>query len=300
MFFYHPLYSQLRLAEHHRFPIKKYALLKQRLLKRQLDQYIVAPQKAAIGSIILCHDSKYVRSFIDGTLDNKAIRKMGFPWSAALVERTLFSVGASIAAATYALEHGIAVNLSGGYHHAHHDFGAGFCIFNDLAIAACELIQQEKVEKVVIFDCDVHQGDGTATILEQRSDIITCSIHCERNYPRTKACSDYDFALPNNVQDQAYLETVEQALKFVCRVHQPDLLLYNAGADIYAKDELGMFNVSLEGVQLRDKMVIDYCQSKALPLMAAMGGGYQRDVSQLVDVHEQFFIALLNKPAIIV
>ncbi|NOU50567.1 histone deacetylase [Pseudoalteromonas sp. JBTF-M23] len=300
MFFYHPLYSQLDLPTHHRFPIDKYKQLHTRLIQKHLVKHVVHPHKAALDSIMLCHDKNYVDNFIHGTLDSKAVKRIGFPWSRTLVNRTLYSVGASIEAATYALAHGVAVNLSGGYHHAHHDFGTGFCIFNDLAIAACELIRQGSVETIVIFDCDVHQGDGTAAILDKRKDVVTCSIHCEQNFPRNKAISDFDFALPSKTQDQSYLETVTQALNLVCRIHQPDLLLYNAGADIYTKDELGMFDVSLSGVQMRDKIVIDYCQQNALPLMAAMGGGYQRDLSQLVDVHEQFFIALLNKPAIIV
>ncbi|MBD1582573.1 histone deacetylase family protein [Pseudoalteromonas sp. S16_S37] len=300
MFFYHPLYSQLDLPQHHRFPINKYAQLHTRLIQKRLIKKAIHPNKATLDQITLCHDKNYVANFINGTLDDKTIKKMGVPWSTALVERTLYSIGASIEAATYALDHGAAVNLSGGYHHAHHDFGAGFCIFNDLAIAACALIEQGRAGKVVIFDCDVHQGDGTAAILGERADVTTCSIHCEYNFPRSKAISDYDFALPSKTQDQTYLETVTQALNLVCRIHQPDLLLYNAGADIFTKDELGMFDISLEGVQMRDKIVIEYCQQNALPLMAAMGGGYQRDLSQLIDVHEQFFIALINKPAMIV
>ncbi|MCF6436256.1 histone deacetylase [Pseudoalteromonas sp. MMG022] len=300
MLFYHPSYSALSLPPRHRFPIQKYVLLKDQLVQLQLQNKLVCPSKVNIESLLLCHDANYVQSFINGTLSEKAIRKMGFPWSKALVERTLYSVGGSIEAANCALKHGVAANLSGGYHHAHKGFGSGFCIINDFAVAACYLIQQALAETIVIFDCDVHQGDGTASILTERSDIITCSIHCEQNFPRNKAESDYDFPLAANAQDEAYLDTVHQALSLVCRLHSPDLILYNAGADIYKQDELGLLNVSLDGVLARDKLVMDYCRQNNIPMAAAMGGGYQKNITQLVDVHKQFFVALTANPAIMI
>ncbi len=300
MLFYHPSYSALPLPPRHRFPINKYALLKSQLSTLQLDNKFISPDKAPFESLLLCHDKDYIQSFMNGTLSQNAIRKMGFPWSNDLVERTLFSVGGSIAAAKYALENGTAANLSGGYHHAHKDFAAGFCIINDFAVAACDVIEQGLAETVVIFDCDVHQGDGTASILSKHSDVITCSIHCENNFPRIKAESDYDFPLSANTDDDAYLNTVSQALSLVCRLHKPDLILYNAGADIYKQDELGLLDISLNGVYERDRLVLDYCHQQGIPIAAAMGGGYQKNITQLVDVHKQFFIALLANPAIMI
>ncbi|CAM4309763.1 histone deacetylase family protein [Pseudoalteromonas byunsanensis] len=300
MLFYHPSYSALSLPPRHRFPISKYAMLKNQLSDLSLHSKLVSPNKAPLESLFLCHDRDYVLNFINGTLSQNAIKKMGFPWSKKLVERTLFSVGASIAAAKYALENGIAANLSGGYHHAHKDFAAGFCIINDFAVAACHIIELELAETIVIFDCDVHQGDGTASILSERSDIVTCSIHCEKNFPRIKAQSDYDFPLSTNTDDDTYLDTVHQALSLVCRLHKPDLILYNAGADIHKRDELGLFNISLGGVLARDKLVLEYCRAHDIPIAAAMGGGYQKNIAQLVDVHKQFFIALLANPAIMI
>lgn len=219
---------------------------------------------------------------------------MGFPYSNELVERTLLSVGASIQSSEHALKHGFSANLSGGYHHAYSDYGSGFCIFNDLAIAAAHLINTEQADTVLIFDCDVHQGDGTAQITQNHDQIITCSIHCEQNFPRNKQQSTYDFALPAKTTDAEYLTTLKQALDFCVRIHNPDIILYNAGADIYEKDELGLLNVSLNGVYKRDFFVLNFCKQQKIPLMCSLGGGYQRNLTSLVNVHKQLFKAAID------
>ena len=247
--YYHPLYSDLILPERHRFPIQKYKLLKTEIENLGVSAiHFQEPKKATKSQLSLCHSQRYIDDFLNGTLSNKAIKKMGFPYSNELVERTLLSVGASIQSSEHALKHGFSANLSGGYHHAYSDYGSGFCIFNDLAIAAAHLINTEQADTVLIFDCDVHQGDGTAQITQNHDQIITCSIHCEQNFPRNKQESTYDFALPAKTTDAEYLATLEQALDFCVRIHNPDIILYNAGADIYTKDELGLFDVSLDGV----------------------------------------------------
>lgn len=219
---------------------------------------------------------------------------MGFPWSHELVERTLYSVGASIHGAEYALQHGAAFNLSGGYHHAFTGYGSGFCIFNDLAIAAAHLINTDQADTVLIFDCDVHQGDGTAEVTQAHPQIISCSIHCQQNFPRIKQQSNYDFSLEHGTKDTEYLETVKQALALTMRLHQPDIILYNAGADIATNDELGHFQVSMEGVYQRDYFVLNQAKEAKIPIFAVMGGGYQRNVSRLVDVHGQLFRAAVD------
>ncbi|MDW7547750.1 histone deacetylase [Pseudoalteromonas sp. McH1-7] len=301
MLYYHPIYSALALPKHHRFPISKYQKLYQRLNNNKFAEHIKQPeQKITRDALLLCHDSGYVDAFLAGTLSDKAIKRMGFPWSRQLVERTLISLGGSLAAAEYALTHGIAANLSGGYHHAHREFGSGFCIFNDWVVVAATLIAQHQAEKVLIFDCDVHQGDGTAALAKGRDDIVTCSIHCESNFPRIKPNSDLDFALPVGTEDKQYLETVQEAITLATRIHQPDIILYNAGADIYQGDELGHFNISLEGVYTRDSIVIDCAVTQNIPLAIALGGGYQRNIDQLIDVHQQTFLALLGNPAIMI
>ncbi|KDC55876.1 MULTISPECIES: histone deacetylase family protein [Pseudoalteromonas] len=293
--FYHPLYSALTLPERHRFPIQKYQKLKAEIEGLGLTpNNFTSPIKATPAQLSLCHNQTYINNFLNGTLSNKAIKKMGFPYSNELVKRTLLSVGASIQSSEHALKHGFSANLSGGYHHAYSDYGSGFCIFNDLAIAAAHLINTEQADTVLIFDCDVHQGDGTAQITQNHDQIITCSIHCEQNFPRNKQQSTYDFALPAKTTDAEYLTTLKQALDFCVRIHNPDIILYNAGADIYEKDELGLLNVSLNGVYKRDFFVLNFCKQQKIPLMCSLGGGYQRNLTSLVNVHKQLFKAAID------
>jgi len=293
--YYHPLYSDLILPERHRFPIQKYQLLKTEIESLGvLASAFQEPKKANASQLALCHSQRYIDDFLNGGLSDKAIKKMGFPYSQQLVERTLLSIGGSIQAAEAAFSHDLTFNLSGGYHHAYSDFGSGFCIFNDLAISAAHLIDTEQADTVLIFDCDVHQGDGTAQITQNHDQIITCSIHCEQNFPRNKQQSTYDFALPAKTTDTEYLTTARQALDFCVRIHNPDIILYNAGADIYTKDELGLFDVSLDGVYKRDFFVLNFCKQQQIPLMCALGGGYQRNLSELINVHKQLFKAAID------
>ncbi|AOT09280.1 histone deacetylase family protein [Pseudoalteromonas luteoviolacea] len=295
MLFFDSIYSKLELPPKHRFPISKYEKLTARIAATELGQYIKpVSRKASIAQLIRCHSEDYIHAFCTGAMSQIDIKRMGFPWSKQLVERTLISVGASIEAAQYALAHGFSANLAGGYHHAFADRASGFCIFNDLAVAACELIDTQLADNVLILDCDVHQGDGTAAILQSRSDVITCSIHCEQNFPRLKEVSDYDFALPSGTKDSQYLATLIQALELCVRLHQPDIILYNAGADIFHKDELGHFNISLQGVLEREQIILDFCYHHKIPLMCSLGGGYQRDIDSLVSVHQQLFNALAS------
>ncbi|WP_166113825.1 histone deacetylase [Pseudoalteromonas sp. Z9A5] len=293
--YYHPLYSDLTLPERHRFPIQKYQLLKTEIKSLGvLASAFQEPKKATASQLALCHNQRYINDFLNGTLGDKAIKKMGFPYSQQLVERTLLSIGGSIQAAEAAFSHDLTFNLSGGYHHSHSDFGSGFCIFNDLAIAAAHLINTEQADTVLIFDCDVHQGDGTAQITKNHDQIITCSIHCDQNFPRNKQQSTYDFALPAKTTDAEYLATLRQALGFCVRIHNPDIILYNAGADIYTKDELGLLNVSLNGVYKRDLFVLNFCKQHQIPLMCALGGGYQCNLTKLINVHKQLFKAAID------
>ena len=293
--YYHPLYSDLILPERHRFPIQKYKLLKTEIENLGVSAiHFQEPKKVTVSQLALCHSQRYIDDFLNGTLGDKAIKKMGFPYSQQLVERTLLSIGGSIQAAEAAFSHDLTFNLSGGYHHSHSDFGSGFCIFNDLAIAAAHLINTEQADTVLIFDCDVHQGDGTAQITQNHNQIITCSIHCEQNFPRNKQESTYDFALPAKTADDEYLATLKQALDFCVRIHNPDIILYNAGADIYTKDELGLFNISLNGVYERDLFVLNFCKQHQIPLMCGLGGGYQRNLSSLINVHKQLFKAAID------
>ena len=239
------------------------------------------------------HNSEYSNRFIENQLCPKAQRKIGFPKSNELIERTLYSIGASIEGAKMALSCGLAGQISGGYHHSYPDHGSGFCIFNDLVIAARELIDKQLCKKVIILDLDVHQGDGTAVCAAPFNDVITVSLHCEQNFPSQKQYSDYDFSIDKHAQNDTYLTLLEQCLMAI-RIEQPDIVLYNAGADIFSGDELGYFDVSLEGVKQRDFRVVQFCKEHEVPLFTVSGGGYQRDVSRLVVVHSQLYLSMIN------
>ena len=285
--FYHPHYSSLTLPERHRFPLAKYQALYQ-ILATQGYPLAEAPA-ASRQQITRVHDADYVAAALAGTLDDGAIRRLGFPWSPLLIERTLRSVGATLAASRHALEQGCGLQVSGGYHHAHRDFGSGFCLFNDLVIAARACLDEGHCERVLIVDLDVHQGDGSAALCAGSRDIITLSLHGEHNFPHHKPASHLDFALPSGMQDDAYLETLTQALSLALRLYRPDLILYQAGVDVHQADELGYLSLSDDGVRQRDAMGFDCAISNGLPIAAVPGGGYRRDWRQLIPLHLSLF-----------
>lgn len=291
--FYHPLYSSLTLPERHRFPLAKYQGLFERL---QVQGYPLGEAPSATREqICRIHDADYVAAALSGQLADRAIRKIGFPWSPMLIERTLRSVGATVAASRHALEQGCGLQISGGYHHAHRDHGSGFCLFNDLVIAAQACLDEGRCEQVLLVDLDVHQGDGSAALCAGRRDIITLSLHGEHNFPHHKATSHLDFPLPSGITDDAYLTTLQQALSLALRLYSPDLILYQAGVDVHHADELGYLSLSDEGVRLRDAMVFDCAIKHGLPVAAVPGGGYRRDWQQLIPLHMSLFEAARHR-----
>ncbi len=201
------------------------------------------------------------------------------------MHRTLISPNGTLLAASLALQYGIACHLAGGTHHAHYDFASGFCILNDLAIASRALIAQGKAERILIFDCDVHQGDGTASILADHPEIFTCSIHCEKNFPARKAKSDLDVELAVGLRDQDYLTVVENTLHTLLTEFKPSLVIYDAGVDVYEKDPLGLLNISLDGIRHREHLVLELCRQKAVPVVTVIGGGYDQDRMALARRH---------------
>ncbi|HDZ8967049.1 TPA: histone deacetylase [Aeromonas dhakensis] len=285
--FHHPLYSALTLPERHRFPLAKYQALFEQL--GNLGYPLAEAAPASRTQIERVHDAAYVGAALTGTLDAGAIRQLGFPWSSVLIERTLRSVGATLAASRHALAQGCGLQISGGYHHAHRDFGSGFCLFNDLVIAAQTCLDERRCEQVLIVDLDVHQGDGSAALCRGRRDIITLSLHGEHNFPRHKPASHMDFPLPSGMEDDAYLTTLAEALNLALRLYAPDLILYQAGVDVHHADELGYLSLSDEGVRQRDAMVFDCAQRHGLPIAAVPGGGYRRDWQQLIPLHMSLF-----------
>ncbi|MDR7019005.1 histone deacetylase family protein [Aeromonas salmonicida] len=285
--FHHPYYSSLALPERHRFPLAKYQALFQTLSTRGYP--LQETQAATRAQIDRVHDSDYVSAALAGQLDDNAIRQLGFPWSPRLIERTLLSVGATLAASRHALEQGCGLQISGGYHHAHRAHGSGFCLFNDLVIAAQTCLDEGRCDQVLIVDLDVHQGDGSAALCAGRRDIITLSLHGEHNFPRHKPASHLDFALPSGMQDDAYLDTLAQALTLALRLYNPDLVLYQAGVDVHHADELGYLALSDEGIRQRDAMVFDCAITHGLPVAAVPGGGYRREWQQLIPLHMALF-----------
>jgi acetoin utilization deacetylase AcuC-like enzyme len=290
-----PIYSQLDLPGNHRFPIQKYQALHDRLVEEGIKPaQFFRPKPLCLNQLsgVVCPD--YLEQFTTGNLDRQAMRRIGFPWSEQLVKRTLTAVAGTILAGELAMEKGRALNLTGGYHHAFFDFGSGFCILNDLYLSALNLLRRPEVNRVLIFDCDVHQGDGTASQASGRDDIFTVSIHGEKNFPFRKQVSNIDIPLPKGLRDDEYLQSVEHTLQRAIAEARPDVVIYDAGVDIHINDDLGHFDISSDGVLARDRLVFDYCDRAGLPVSAVIGGGYQRDIAALTDVHFMLFKAALN------
>ncbi len=288
---YHPIYSQLELPFKHRYPIGKYQALYQALLELGVPaEQFTSSQIATTAQLLSVHERFYAEQLISGQLDHKAMRRIGFPWSEQLVTRSLTSVGGTVQTVQLALQQGLALHLSGGYHHAFATEGSGFCLFNDLAVAVRYALTQG-VDKVLIFDCDVHQGDGTAAIFSAEPAIITASLHGEKNFPSRKQQSSWDLGLPTACTDDEYLAAVKQSLDYLLRIHQPDLVIYDAGIDIHQQDDLGLLHISTAGVAERDWYVLNECHKKEIPVAAVIGGGYQRDLEALTQIHLQLFYA---------
>lgn len=276
----------LPLPPGHRFPMEKYSRLRERLLSSghfATDDFRV-PDAATDTELLRAHDAGYVQRVARGTLGHDEVRRIGFPWSEAMVERSRRSAGATLAACRAALEDGCAANLAGGTHHAFRDRGEGFCVFNDAAVAALAMRAEGRVARVAIVDCDVHQGNGTAAILANRADCFTFSIHGARNFPFDKETSDLDVELPDGTSDEAYLTALDDALALVFR-HQPDLVIYLAGADPYEDDRLGRLRLSKAGLAARDERVLGECRRRSLPIAIAMAGGYARQIDDTVAIH---------------
>lgn len=277
----------LPLPAGHRFPMEKYARLRQALLDcgefSPADFHL--PPAATDEELARAHDMAYIRAVSDGQLPEKVQKAIGFPWSPGMVERSRRSAGATLAAARAAFEDGISANLAGGTHHAFRDRGEGFCIFNDAAVAARALQAEGLARRVLIVDLDVHQGNGTASILAGDDSIFTFSMHGARNFPFTKEQSDLDIELPDGCSDAAYLLQLDHALDTAFDLARPDAVLYLAGADPYQDDRLGRLALSFEGLAERDRRVIGRCRQLGLPLAIAMAGGYARQIDDTVRIH---------------
>jgi acetoin utilization deacetylase AcuC-like enzyme len=274
----------LPLPDGHRFPMAKYAKLRARVAEVARDR-LRTPEPASDEVLALAHEGRYIRAVAEGTLDDRALRRIGFPWSPAMVERSRRSVGATIAACRSALRHGCGVNLAGGTHHAHHDFGEGYCVFNDAAVACRLLLSDGAIARALVVDLDVHQGDGTAAILAADTAIHAMSIHGRNNFPFRKQASRLDIELDDGTGDDAYLSTLATALPLMIERVEPDLVVYLAGADPFVDDRLGRLSLSKAGLAQRDRFVLSTCRERRIPVAVAMGGGYASNVDDVVDIH---------------
>jgi acetoin utilization deacetylase AcuC-like enzyme len=277
----------LPLPEGHKFPMAKYALLRERIV----TEGIIAPSElcqapaASWDDLRLVHTEQYVNDIVSGALHRDAQRRIGFPWSEAMVERAHRSVGATLAAAETALEDGVSANLAGGTHHAFADRGEGYCVFNDVAVTTRVLQREHHARRVAVIDLDVHQGNGTAAIFKDESSVFTFSMHGEKNFPFKKEESDLDIALPDGTRDDEYLAALDRGLTETLNRHHPDFVFYLAGADPYEGDRLGRMKLTIDGLQQRDEMVFERCRRLGLPMAVAMSGGYAPDVDAIVTIH---------------
>lgn len=271
----------------HRFPIEKYALLREAVIARGLVplECVHEPRRARVEDVQLVHTADYVERFTEGRLTRDEERRLGFPWSPALVERSFRAAGGTCEAAAHAIDHGIAMNLAGGTHHAFPSHGEGFCVFNDVAIAIRMLQRDRRIERAAVIDLDVHQGNGTHAVFAGDDHVFTFSMHGGRNYPFRKVAGDLDIELNDRTEDGEYLHLLAEALPRVLAAARPDLVIYLAGADPHERDRLGRLALTHDGLARRDAMVIEQCREVGIPVAVTIAGGYGDPISATVEAH---------------
>lgn len=271
----------------HRFPIEKYALLRDRVLAEGLiaPECMHEPERAPVDDVLLVHTPEYVRSIIEGTLTAAEERVLGLPWSPALAERSFRAVGGTCEAADRALEDGIAINLAGGTHHAFPDRGEGFCVFNDVAVAIRALQKRARIRRAAVVDLDVHQGNGTHAVFAGDDTVFTLSLHGGKNYPFRKVSGRRDVELEDGTGDVEYLRRLEESLPRVLDEGIPDLVIYLAGADPLRGDRLGRLAMTHEGLMRRDEIVFEWCRTIGVPVAVTIAGGYGANIDDTVEVH---------------
>lgn len=286
--FFYTDHIEVPLPPGHRFPMRKYRMLREELLFEKIitpAQLLPAPE-VALEDLLRAHAERYVMGLKNNTLSEKELRPIGLTWSEHLLRRSYASVGGFVAASDAALDSGFAALLAGGTHHAHADRGEGYCVFNDFAVASLRLLEQKKVKKILILDLDVHQGNGNSSILGKREDVFIISLHGEKNYPFRKIPSHLDVSLPEKTTDSEYLEALRKALASMS-AKDFDIIFYQAGVDNLKEDKLGTFDLSFEGLMNRDRMIFEF--SKGRPLAMAIGGGYADPIELTVKAHVNSF-----------
>jgi acetoin utilization deacetylase AcuC-like enzyme len=280
----------LPLPDGHRFPMTKYRRLRERLVEERVisESELSVPEPVGWDDLRLAHTDGYVQAVATGTLPADAQRRIGFPWSPEMVERSRRSVGATLAAAREVMMHGhghVAANLAGGTHHAFSDRGEGYCVFNDVAVAARVLTRDGLIARATVVDCDVHQGNGTAAIFRDDPGVYTMSLHGANNFPFRKEVGDLDVTFADGTGDDEYLAALAVHLPDVLDGTEPDLVFYLAGADPYEGDRLGKLALSIEGLRQRDQFVFEQCRNRSIPVVVGMSGGYCPDVEAIVTIH---------------
>jgi acetoin utilization deacetylase AcuC-like enzyme len=283
--FYTPRYYA-DIGDNHVFPIRKFELVRDRLLSEGTLQLaeLIEPAPARLDEVLLVHTQDYVSRLCSGQLTPKEIRRLGLPWSESLVRRSFYAVGGTLAATQAALAEGYSSNLAGGTHHSFPDRGEGFCVLNDVAIAIRATRARTLIRRAAIIDCDVHQGNGTAIIFAHDDVTFTFSIHGANNYPLFKAQSTVDIELPDGAGDNEYLACLASHLPAIFN-SEPDVVFYLAGADPYKEDKLGRLALSIEGLRERDALVLRQCYQREIPIVTVMSGGYGKDINDTIEIH---------------
>ena len=290
---YHPIFTS-GIHPDARFPRDRYTKLVDKLNTPEYSRKFIIkqPTEASRSELITAHDPHYVDNFLNQNLTEKEIRRIGLtPWTPQIIPRTLLLMGGAIAALEHVMENGgIAGNMAGGTHHAHYDFGSGYCIFNDLAVCSLMALNKYQLKKIVVIDLDVHQGDGTATILQNVDEVLTISVHCKQNFPFRKSESDYDLELPADSGDEELLAMVAKALD-IAKQFNPELILFQAGVDGLATDALGKLNISRQAMSKRNEMVFDLAVERLIPTLVFMGGGYSDPIGHTIDAFADLFLS---------
>jgi acetoin utilization deacetylase AcuC-like enzyme len=293
-----PIYK-LELPEGHRFPMLKYELICEQLLYEGTvnDDNIFHPKMLSPEVILRTHTNDYWQRLSKAELTPKEMRKVGFPLTEQLIKRTITISGGTVECALFALKYGVSMNTAGGTHHSFTDHGEGFCLLNDVAIAANYLLDNQLAKRILVVDLDVHQGNGTAEIFRKsprkwsntEGGVFTFSVHGANNYPLQKEQSDLDIGLPDGVEDAFYLKTIDDNLKALFDTLQPDFIFFNSGVDVLATDKLGKLNLTQEGCRQRDRLVFEMCKKNNVPISVSMGGGYSPRVATIVEAHANTF-----------
>lgn len=275
------------VPDHHRFPMEKYALIPEQLVYEGTvtDAHFFQPKPLGASIILETHDAPYWHKLKNQTLSKQEIRRIGFDLSERLVERERIILDGTVQTALYAIKYGISMNVAGGTHHAYTDRGAGFCLLNDLAVAANYLISHHNYHRILIVDLDVHQGDGTAQIFQNQDHVFTFSMHGAKNYPMRKETSDLDIALPDDTSDELYLSILKNTLPRLIDEFEPQFIFFQAGVDVLKTDKLGRLGMTIEGCKERDRLVLQTCKANHIPVSVTMGGGYSPKLSDIIEAH---------------